>query len=161
VEPSTSTASVSPIGAEPAVALPVAEGPEEQVPDIGEVFGQPGKRHWTPVDIVQKTATLPGVAGALIAMQDGLLVANQLPGNLNGEMIAAFLPQMFGRMSHYTAELRLGEPSSLLLVVNQAPFQISRVGRVFYTVLGKPGHPLPSRAITAVVAQLDRQAKQL
>lgn len=140
---------------------PISAAPEGSVSDIGEVFGQPGKRHWTPAEIVQKTASLPGVEGSLIAMQDGLLVANQLPPNLNGEMIAAFLPQMFGRMSHYTAELKLGEPSSLLLMVNQAPLKISRVGRVFYTVLGKPGQPLPETVIAAVVVQLDRQAKQL
>jgi predicted regulator of Ras-like GTPase activity (Roadblock/LC7/MglB family) len=146
---------------EPSVTVPATPVLSDQAPDINEVFAQPGKRHWTPAEIVQKTATLPGVAGALIAMQDGLMVANQLPGDLNGEMIAAFLPQMFGRMSHYTAELKLGEPSSLLIMVNQAPLHISRVGRVFYTVLGKAGQPLPGAAIAAVIVQLDRQAKQL
>jgi predicted regulator of Ras-like GTPase activity (Roadblock/LC7/MglB family) len=131
------------------------------VVELGELFGQPSKRHWTPAEIAQKSATLPGVSGALIAMQDGLLVAGQVPSNLNGEMIAAFLPQMFGRMSHYTAELKLGEPSSFLLVVNRMPLQINRVGRVFYTVLGKPGESLPGAAIASVVAQLDRQSKQI
>jgi predicted regulator of Ras-like GTPase activity (Roadblock/LC7/MglB family) len=143
----------------PSVSITPAAG--QPTPDIGQVFGQAGKRHWTPAEIVQKTATLPGVSGSLIAMQDGLLVACQMPANLNGEMIAAFLPQMFGRMSHYTSELKLGEPSSVLLMVNQIPLQINRVGRVFYTVLGKPGEPLPSPAIAAVVVQLDLQSKQI
>jgi predicted regulator of Ras-like GTPase activity (Roadblock/LC7/MglB family) len=144
-----------------ASVAPITPFSEQEIPDIGDVFGQPGKRHWTPVEIAQKTTTLPGVSGALIAMQDGLLVASQVPATFNGEMIAAFLPQMFGRMSHYTAELKLGDPSSILLVVNRMPLQINRVGRVFYTVLGKPGEPLPGPAIAAVVTQLDQQSKQI
>ncbi|HOW67163.1 MAG TPA: hypothetical protein P5186_21525 [Candidatus Paceibacterota bacterium] len=140
---------------------PISAISDKEIPDVGELFGQPGKLHWTPAEITQKTASLPGVAGALIAMQDGLLVASQLPTHLNGEMIAAFLPQMFGRMSHYTAELKLGEPTSFLVVVNRMPLQINRVGRIFYTVLGKPGESLPGPAIASIVAQLDRQSKQI
>src|SRR5206468_12577035 len=61
--------------AAPAVAgVPAPPPPEE----IGEVFGQPGRKNWTPSEIVQRTSGLKGVAGALIAMQDGLLVAGHL-----------------------------------------------------------------------------------
>ena len=46
-----------------------------------------------PNDLVAKTAQLTGVTGSLLAMNDGLVVASQLPKPLQGETVAAFLPQ--------------------------------------------------------------------
>ena len=43
--------------------------------DIGELFGQPGRKNWTPAEIVKKTSELEGVGGALIVLQDGLMVS--------------------------------------------------------------------------------------
>lgn len=131
-----------------------------QVVDLGTLFGQPGKSQWTPAELVQKCATLPGMSGALIALSDGLLVANQLPANLNGETIAAFLPQMFGRMSHYTRELKIGEPHALTLMVKHQPLQITKVGDLFFLAIGKAGERLPEPQLEAIIAQLDKQSKQ-
>ncbi len=128
-------------------------------PDLGTVFGQASKRVWTPVEIVQRTASLPGVCGALIALQDGLLVAHSLPDSMNAETLAAFLPQMFGRMGHYTQELGLGDPSAVSLVIKKQPLQIAKVGNVFLLALGRTGEALPSAQLDAVAAYLDRQSK--
>jgi hypothetical protein len=38
---------------------------------MGEVFGQPDKKDWPPNEVVQKTAALKGMSGALIATNDG------------------------------------------------------------------------------------------
>jgi len=127
--------------------------------EIGEVFGQPGRKNWTPSEIVQKTSALRGVAGALIAMQDGLLVAGHLPPGLNGETIAAFLPQMFSRVLQYTKELRFGESNSLTIIVENVPLKIFKVGGVFYTVLGRDGESLPEPHLSIVAAQLGPQNK--
>jgi predicted regulator of Ras-like GTPase activity (Roadblock/LC7/MglB family) len=123
------------------------------------LFGQPGKSVWTPAEIVQKTSKLSGVSGALIALSDGLLVACQLPPALNGETIAAFLPQIFGRMSYYSRELKLGEPSSLTLVVDGVPIQIIKAGGLLLLVLGRAEEVLPGAQLAAVAAQLERQSK--
>ena len=140
----------------PAPVAPVAAAPARPQ-EIGEVFGQPGRKNWTPSEIVQKTSALRGVAGALIAMQDGLLVAGHLPPGLNGESIANFLPQMFSRMLQYTKELKFGEANNLTIIVDNVPLKIFKVGGVFYTVLGRDGEPLPEPHLSIVAAQLGPQ----
>jgi len=127
--------------------------------EIGEVFGQPGRKNWTPSEIVQKTSTLKGVAGALIAMQDGLLVAGHLPPGLNSETIAAFLPQMHSRMAQYSKELKFGEANNLTLIMDDVPLKIFKTGGVFFTVLGRPGESLPEPHLNIVAAQLGPQNK--
>jgi len=127
--------------------------------EIGEVFGQPGRKNWTPSEIVQKTSALRGVAGALIAMQDGLLVAGHLPPGLNAETIAAFLPQMHSRMTQYSKELKFGEANNLTLIVDDVPLKIFKTGGVFFTVLGRPGESLPDPHLNIVAAQLGPQSK--
>src|SRR4029434_6596944 len=78
----------------PAAAPPALATARAVPKEIGEIFGQPGRKNWTPSEMVQKTSELNGVAGSLIAMPDGLLVAGHLPPGLNAETIAAFLPQL-------------------------------------------------------------------
>ncbi|MBI4325599.1 MAG: roadblock/LC7 domain-containing protein [Chloroflexi bacterium] len=122
----------------------------------GQIFGQPDKKNWTPAEIVQSTARLRGLAGALIVLPDGLLVAGQLPPGLNGETIAAFVPQMFGRMQQYTKELKLGDPGHLTILIESVPLQIFKAGTVYLAVLGRAGEPLPRPQLTAIAAQLSR-----
>ena len=64
-------------------------------------------------------AALDGVVGALIALPDGLMVASQIPADLNGDTLAAFLPQIFGKVSQCTKELRMGELNNLNFTVGQ------------------------------------------
>ena len=127
--------------------------------EIGEVFGQPGRKNWTPSEIVQKASALKGVAGALIAMQDGLLVAGHLPPGLNAETIAAFLPQMFSRVLQYSKELKFGEANNLTIIVDNVPLKIFKAGGVFFTVLGRAGESLPEPHLSVVAAQLGPQNK--
>ncbi|MHB8521938.1 MAG: roadblock/LC7 domain-containing protein [Limisphaerales bacterium] len=138
---------------------PVPAGAPAAALDIGEAFRQPGKSQWTPLEIVQEASLLPGVAGALIAMQDGLLVADRLPPPLHPETFAAFLPQLFGRMSHCTNELKLGDPSRVTVVVANAPLEIFKAGQVYFTVVGRAGESLPEPQLQAIAAYLSRQTK--
>jgi predicted regulator of Ras-like GTPase activity (Roadblock/LC7/MglB family) len=149
-----------PAPAPPRAPAPAAPAVSAEVPqEIGEVFGQPGRKNWTPSEIVQKTGALRGVAGALIAMQDGLLVAAHLPPGLNGETIAAFLPQMFSRMLQYSKELKFGEANNLTIIVDEVPLKIFKAGGVFFTVLGRAGESLPEPHLGIVAAQLGPQNK--
>ena len=143
----------------PATAAPAVAAAPTPPQEIGEVFGQPGRKNWTPSEIVQKTGALRGVAGALIAMQDGLLVAGNLPPGLNGETIAAFMPQMFSRMMQYSKELKFGEANRLTLIVDNVPLKIFKVGGVFFTVLGRAEETLPEPHLSIVAAQLGPQSK--
>jgi predicted regulator of Ras-like GTPase activity (Roadblock/LC7/MglB family) len=53
------------------------------------------KRYASPNEIVSRAAALDGVAGVLIALPDGLMVASRIPSELNGDTLAAFLPADF------------------------------------------------------------------
>ena len=99
----------------------------------------------------------PEIAGAFIAMQDGLLVAAELPEHLKPDTFAAFLPQIFGRMNQYTKELQLGAVSSLTFVVENVTWQIVKSGTVYLVALGKPGESLPGSKLNTLAAQLSRQ----
>jgi predicted regulator of Ras-like GTPase activity (Roadblock/LC7/MglB family) len=116
-------------------------------------------RYATPNEIVSKSAALEGVDGALIALPDGLLVASRIPPNMNADTIAAFLPQIFGRVSQCTRELRLGELNNLNFTVGNIPWKIFRVGAIYFAAFGRPGVPLPTAQLVGLAAELDRKAK--
>jgi predicted regulator of Ras-like GTPase activity (Roadblock/LC7/MglB family) len=143
-----------------AVPAPAAAAAAAPVPhDIGELFGQPGRKNWSPAEVVQKTAALHGVAGAIMAMPDGLLVASHLPPGLNGEAIAAFLPQMFSRMMQYSKELKFGESNRLTVIINDVPLKIYRLAGVFFAAVGRAEEPLPDALLNLVAAHLSPQSK--
>jgi predicted regulator of Ras-like GTPase activity (Roadblock/LC7/MglB family) len=144
----------------PGSAAGAAPQPAKKLPkDIAELFGEPDKSVWTPNELVQKTACLPGVAGALIALQDGLLVAECMPPNWKPETIAAFLPQIFGRMNQYARELAMGELRSLTFTVEGGSLQIFAAGIIYFAALGKPGVPLPQLELNLIATELSRHTK--
>ena len=141
-------------------SLPVEETPASQpfttaLPTtVGELFGLPDKKSWSPNDIVENVAKLPGVAGAVVAMTEGLLVAQRLPEHLNGEAFAAFLPQIFARLNQYSGEMKLGEVNEVTINTQAGPCQMFRLGDVLFAVVGRAGEPLPSQALTLCATQI-------
>src|SRR5258708_40090859 len=96
-------------------------------------------RYATPNEVVSRAAALDGVAGALIALPDGLMVASHVSADLNGDTLAAFLPQIFGRVTQCTKELRMGELNNLHFTVGNVPWKIFRVNAIFFAAFGRPG----------------------
>jgi predicted regulator of Ras-like GTPase activity (Roadblock/LC7/MglB family) len=127
--------------------------------DLAQLFGEPEKRHWTPNEIVKKTAQLPGLAGALIALQDGLLVASSIPSALHPETIAAFLPQMFGRMNQYTRELKMGELHSVAVAVDQATLVLFPAGIIYFAAITHPGKAAPMDGLKLIARELRRHTR--
>src|SRR5205814_140317 len=113
----------------------------------------------TPNEVVSRAAALDGVAGALIALPDGLMVANQISTEMNAETIAAFLPQIFGKVSACTKELRMGDLNNLNFTVGNVPWKIFRVNAIFFAAFGRPGQPLPTSQLAALAAELDHKPK--
>lgn len=114
----------------------------------------------TPNDIVSRATALDGVAGALFALPDGLMVANRLPTNLNGESLAAFLPQIFGKVSQCTKEYRMmGELNDLNFTLGNIPWKIVRGRATFFGAFGREGEALPAAQLTALAAELEHNAK--
>ena len=114
-------------------------------------------RYATPNEVVSRAAALEGVAGALIALPDGLMVASKLSPDLNGDTLAAFLPQIFAKVSQCTKELRMGELNNLNFTVGNVPWKIFRVNAIFFSVFGRAGQPLPTAQLVALAAELDRK----
>jgi predicted regulator of Ras-like GTPase activity (Roadblock/LC7/MglB family) len=122
--------------------------------EFGEIFGQPEKKNWTLAEVAQKTMTLRGVAGAIIATSDGLLVAGSWPGGVKSDSVAAFVPQMFSRILQYTKELNIGEPGNFTLMIENTPLQVFKAGSSFFTVMGRSGENLPKAQLNAVAMRL-------
>jgi predicted regulator of Ras-like GTPase activity (Roadblock/LC7/MglB family) len=100
---------------------------------------------------------LQNVAGAIIALPDGLKVAHQLPSELNPDTVAAFLPQLFSRVSQCSKELRMGELNNLNFTIGNIPWKIFRVNAVYFAAFGRAGEPLPTAQLAALAGELDRK----
>ena len=114
-------------------------------------------RYATPNEVVSRAASLDGVAGALVALPDGLMVASKLSPDLNGDTLAAFLPHIFGKVNQCTKELRMGELNNLNFTVGNVPWKIFRVNAIFFAAFGTAGKPLPTAQLAALAGELDRK----
>lgn len=114
-------------------------------------------RYATPNDVVARAAALDGVAGALVALPDGLMVASKLPPDQNGDTLAAFVPQIYGKVSQCTKELRMGALNNLSFTVGNIPWKVFRVNAIFFAAFGRAGQPMPTLHLAALAAQLDRK----
>lgn len=118
------------------------------------------RRYATPNQIVAKASGMEGVEGALITLPDGLLVASHLPGNLNGDTLAAFVPHLFGRVCQSAREFRMGELTDIRFIVGNTPWHIFKIGATFLAVFGRPGEALPEEQLKPLAAELDRNKQQ-
>jgi len=114
-------------------------------------------RHTTPKEVVTRAMALPGVAGALVALPDGLIVASQIPPDLNADTLAAFLPQIYGRVSQCTKELRMGELNNLNFTVGNVPWKVFRIHGVYFAAFGHAGEQLPTAQLAQLAGELDRK----
>jgi predicted regulator of Ras-like GTPase activity (Roadblock/LC7/MglB family) len=135
----------------PSPEQPVAE-PSGEVQESRSAPGSDPER--TPHQVVFQATALSGVAGALIALPDGLPVASRLPRGLDTDGLAAFVPRIFNQMSNNIKELRMGELTSIQFCVEGIPWQILRLPRAFFVAVGCPNEPLPGDKLAAVTAEL-------
>lgn len=117
------------------------------------------KRYSSPNEIVARAASLEGVAGVIIALPDGLMVASRLAPDLNGDTLAAFLPQIFAKVGSCTKELRMGDLNNVSFTVGNTPWKIFRVNAIFFAAFGIAGQPMPTVQLAALAGELDRKNK--
>jgi hypothetical protein len=125
-------------------------------PSLDEIAGPAQRRH-TPKEIINNLLQIPGITGALFAMSDGLLVTASVPSHVKTETVAAFLPQMFGRMGQYTKELGLGQLHSMALTVEGGCWHVFKQPNVYFAVCGQPGEAMPFNLLAQVAAELSKQ----
>ena len=137
-----------------------APAPASANPEIAveQVIGNADSRLGAK-EIVANAAKLPGVSGALLVLSDGLLVTSNTPPAIKAETIAAFIPQMFGRMNQYTKELALGPLQQLTLGVEGAQWHVVKCPNIYFAVLGKHGDTLPLNLLAQIAAELSSQSK--
>jgi predicted regulator of Ras-like GTPase activity (Roadblock/LC7/MglB family) len=111
----------------------------------------------TPKEVVERAILLEGVAGAIVALPDGLKVADKVPPELNADTLAAFLPQLYGRVNQCSKELRMGELNNLNFTVGNVPWKIFRVNAVYFAAFGRAGQALPTAQLAMLATELDRK----
>jgi predicted regulator of Ras-like GTPase activity (Roadblock/LC7/MglB family) len=140
-----------------------ADGIREDASAVPLARSTPGTKfvakYATPNEVVSRAASLDGVAGALIALPDGLMVASRLSPDLNADTLAAFLPQIFAKVSQCTKELRMGDLNNLNFTVGNVPWKIFRVNAIFFAAFGRAGEALPTGQLAALAAELDHKPK--
>jgi predicted regulator of Ras-like GTPase activity (Roadblock/LC7/MglB family) len=117
-------------------------------------------RQTPPKEVVARAVTLPGVAGALVTLPDGLRVAGEVPAEFNADTLAAFIPQMFERMNQSAKELRMGALNNVSFTVGNVPWRIIRVNSVYLAAFGRAGESLPAAQLAALAGELDRKKTQ-
>jgi len=156
-------AQVAPAQVPAPAAAPAAPAPApaaKKFPtNLSELFNEPTKKSWTPNEIVQRATLLPNVAGTLIALQDGLLVAGNMPPELKTETIAAFVPQIFGRMNQYSKELQMGDTRAVSFTVDCGTIQVYNAGIIYFAAYAKTGILLPLPELQLIAAELGRHTK--
>lgn len=107
-----------------------------------------------PSEIVSRAAALQGVAGALVALPDGLMVASKLPQGTDGDTLAAILPHIFAKVNECTKEIRIGELSSLDFVASNVPWKIFQSNAMYLAAFGFNGEMLPTVQLAALAREL-------
>ena len=117
-------------------------------------------RFASPKDVVARAVALPGVAGALVTLPDGLRVAGVVSAEFNADTLAAFIPQIFERMNQSAKELRMGALNNVSFTVGNVPWRIFRVNSVYFAAFGRAGESLPAVELTRLAGELDRKQAQ-
>jgi hypothetical protein len=113
-------------------------------------------RRLSPSDVLTRTMAMKGVEGAMVVLHDGLMVACELPPYLNSETAAAFLPQIYDRLSKCINELHMGPLSHLRFNVGNVTWLVFRQSLAYFAVFGREGE-LPLEAqLAPLAAELDR-----
>jgi predicted regulator of Ras-like GTPase activity (Roadblock/LC7/MglB family) len=110
-----------------------------------------------PKEVVARAVALPGVAGALVTLPDGLRVAGEVSAEFNADTLAAFIPQLFERMNQSARELRMGALNNVSFTVGNVPWRIIRVNSVYLAAFGRAGESLPAAQLAVLASELDRK----
>jgi predicted regulator of Ras-like GTPase activity (Roadblock/LC7/MglB family) len=107
-------------------------------------------------DVVSRITSLPGVAGAVLASQDGMLMGAKFPPEYKPDVIAALIPQITSKLDQFTKELNLSEVSQAGFLAGSVPWHICQAGGVLLIVMGRSGENLPMAQLKLVAEALKR-----
>ncbi|HEX5220754.1 MAG TPA: hypothetical protein VFZ59_14380 [Verrucomicrobiae bacterium] len=116
-------------------------------------------RYISPSEVVTQARALEGVAGALVVLPEGLLVAARVATDQNPDALAAFLAQALGRVSQCAEEAQLGELSQLDFIAQGVPWKIFRLHGVLFAAFGPASGMLPHPQLAAIAGEFDRKKR--
>jgi hypothetical protein len=135
--------------------LPTSNLKLETLPD------RPGtdfkSRYLSPTAVVTRASALPAVAGSLVVLPEGLLVAAKLSTNQNPDELAAFLARALGRVNQCAQEAHVGELSDLEFTAQGVPWKIFRLPGVLFAAFGRAGGRLPITELAAIAGEFERK----
>lgn len=105
---------------------------------LNRLLGVEHNNELTLQEIVRLTNTLPGVAGCILAMGDGVFLTGQLPPHLDQNAVSVFAPQLFKKVGRYVRELRVGRASRITIFTDQQPVSIFQANSVYLVVVHHP-----------------------
>lgn len=144
----------------PPTPAPVAQGTAAVAVAVNaKPMGALGLDEAIPATLIERACALSGVAGSVIALKDGLLVAARTPEEFTAETIAAFLPQVFSRVESAAGSMQIGEFQTLMFTAGDRPWQIWKAGGLFFAAIGRPNELLPSAQLKIIAGQLARQTQ--
>ncbi len=112
-----------------------------------------------PTGIVKAASTVPGVAGAVLAMQDGLTVAKQMPPEVNGDTVAAFVPDIFNRLTTHTKDLKLGDVTMVTVQLGNRQLHVVKNNKFYLSAVSKPGESIATDKFASVAQHLAQLKK--
>jgi predicted regulator of Ras-like GTPase activity (Roadblock/LC7/MglB family) len=115
------------------------------------------KMDWTPENTVKITCATPGVAGAMVTADDGLMISSQLPATFKSELLSAFVPQIYGRALQTAAELQLPALNCVRLTLGSQQCEIYKTGKLYYVIIGKATEELPTPFLRKIAAELTKR----
>jgi len=142
------------------MAMPVPAAAPIPAPVVPVAIHQPAvstapKAAPKPNELVARASALEGVAGAMILLSDGFLVASKLPSEADGGVLAAFVPQILNRVGQSAAELKMGPLNRLSFTVGTVSWEIYRSGSVLFAAYGQPDKVIPATELAVIAAELD------
>ncbi len=108
----------------------------------------------SPQAAVDAAMSVDGVAGALCATSDGLLIAGQMPAGVSLRTMAALLPGVLTRIGQYTATVQLGVLDAVTLTIDGARLEARRVAGISFAVLGNPGALVDAESVTHIAGRM-------
>ena len=82
-----------------------------------------------------------------------------MPPELKTETIAAFVPQIFGRLNQYSKELQMGDTKAVSFTVECGTVQVYNAGIIYFAAYGRNGCLLPLAELQLIAGELGRHTK--
>lgn len=149
------------VGFEQPAVVRISTNPQpEATPTIP--VPQPAVRKPDPAGLVAQALTLPGVAGAIIALPNGVIAAQRLPKDLNPDAVAEFVHRAMDQINQCATVLRQGYTTRLSFTVGEISWAIFKRGAICFAAMSKPNQMLPEESLGLLAAELEstRQPKQ-